>query len=271
MRHHLNESDEESGDDRPDIPVPPQPFAAILGAIPTNNRAPLYPAGGEAALSLASRSTAPGTNGVMSASRPFLLQQNQVNEPLRVNQARRSGAHTLTERNIPSSTQPAPRTQPRGPFAVTRPSSNSYLPPSRPMLPGSTQLHSSQPAAERAQPITPLMPSQEYAGSRIQSQPTSRKIPDPKETLTQLQGRSNKPHVANGERGLGSKTPAAGLSKSKVIYSLLNSYHTHLMPVHPAPFHRQMDDLPPPSPPARLAPPTKVNPFARVNAKPKKG
>lgn len=249
-------------------PIPPQPFAALLqSASPATTQVlpPLRPSAGEAALSLmqrgASRPPALAAGAVSSAPRHFFLPQTQVASRQPTAQPHQDGAPSSTEPGALSSTQPASRSQPvssggalsvtrpssthptsrsqplasGGAPSVTRPSPNSLLRPSRPGLPasafavaGSAQPRPSQPPAEGARPFLPRMPPQELLESQTHPLLPSRVIPDPKETLTRLQGRSDKPPLLNDEKGLGSKTPVAGTSNSKFIFSPLYSYLTHL-------------------------------------------
>ncbi|KJA20680.1 hypothetical protein HYPSUDRAFT_203649 [Hypholoma sublateritium FD-334 SS-4] len=218
IRPQLNQSDESDGDGRTAIEtLPPQPFAALLLQ-----------------------------NATLAATQPLAPQASTELAPLALTQPEMCPPPTLP-RALPS-TQPALRS-----------SFNSFLRPTRPQLPASdsadaslsTQPRPPQPPAEIALPSTPNLPPRQPSGSQISSLPPSRKVPDPQEVLTRLQGRSDNPPAGNAEKGLGAKIPAGGTSS--------------------IPYHRQMDDLVPPSPPARLPPPKKANPFAKSSAKPKKG
>ena len=105
------------------------------------------------------------------------------------------------------------------------------------------------------------------AGGQTHSLPPSRKILNPQEALARLQGRSDGPSASNNEAGLGTKISTMGPSNSMAY-----SFHIHgVLTFFLAPYHRQMDVLPPISPPARLPPRKGVNPFAKLAVKPKKG
>ncbi|KJA15384.1 hypothetical protein HYPSUDRAFT_207935 [Hypholoma sublateritium FD-334 SS-4] len=229
IRSQPNKSDEEDSDGRTTIePIPPQPFAALLiqnaslGA--TQTLAPQGPAQIDA-LSL----TLPGMSSTLHATShprpPASDSTNVIRRPPGL--------------RIPPQQEPASAS-----FDPLLRTSRTLHPASASLdVSPSAQPHHPQPPAKGVRPSLPTITSHELPGSQTHSLPPSRKIPDPKEALTRLQGRSDKPPVKNSEDGLGSKTPAARTSN--------------------IPYHREMDDLTPPSPPARLPPPRKANPFAK--------
>lgn len=237
------------------VPSAPRPFLLsqkhIGGPPPVALRpqgvAPYSTAlGAPSATQPASRAESFASEGAPSATHPLIPQRSQGAGPMSVPHTRHhpppegltlsSTLHTASHPRPPAPDSANPVRRPPGlrippQQAPGSASFNSLLRASRTALPvsesvgaiPSTQPSPLQPLAEGARP-SPHEPPE----SQTHSLPPSRKIPDPLEALTRLQGRSDKPRITNDEEGLGSKTPAMKVVKGKYIYSPLRSHYAHL-------------------------------------------
>ena len=209
---------------------------------------------------------------------------------------------TSTEYPAPPSTQPTPRTRPSAPASavlatqppldapfLTQPTSRAQSiapgsapsaarpPQPRPPTSESAAFHTAAQSSSLPSSAGAAQSSSQHAyqgrpsASQMHALPASRRIADPREALVRLQGRSDKSVVPSIDRSFGSKTPATGASNSKSIHPFLILFIRSSLWEIATPYHRQMDDLAPPSPPAPLPPPKKFNPFAKPSARPKKG